>query len=256
MGTSLYRVGVFNDVHAPWHDPKALDLVLDVFEDIGIDEIVINGDLLDFYNVNSHGPKHPDIGETLETEIYWGVEFMQNLRKRFPNQKIMFIYGNHEDRLDRFLVKQVPSCYNFFSLHKMLRLEELNIEWIPYNSAYRLLKTNFYIQHSPPSYSKNTAMVSLEQKLDISAMYGCTHRMQHAARTGASGRVYDVFSNGWLGSTTLTKEHKRIFSYAKGHSNWQQCFSIINIDGPNYYVNQIPIRQHSCFVDGHLYSIK
>ena len=98
---------VFNDVHGPWDDPIKTELVLKVGDHLRnsghLDEIIINGDLLDFYNINSHSPKHSEVIKNLWDEMEWGMEFIRSIRSRFPKTKITFIYGNHEDRLDRFI---------------------------------------------------------------------------------------------------------------------------------------------------------
>lgn len=251
---SLTRSLVINDVHAPFHDPKALSLVLDVAEDIKVDRIIINGDLLDFYDINSHGAKHPDIMQKLDDEIDWGIDFFDKLRKRFKDVKIVFIFGNHEYRLDRFIMNNCPTFWNIIKLEKMLRLKELDIEYLHYNKKYRVDKTNLFIQHSPPSYGVNGARTSLLKKMDSNYIWGCTHREQHAAITGDSGQVYRAWFNGWLGSTSLTKEHAQVFSYAKGHENWQQCFSLVSVyNQTEFFVEQVSINNHKCFVDGHLY---
>jgi hypothetical protein len=242
--------GVINDLHIPFHDPVATQLVLDAFEDIGIDRLVINGDALDFYNVNMHGPKHPEVQENLEDEFYAGHEFFSNLKKRFKN--IVFIMGNHEDRLDRFILKHCKPFSNIVTVEKMLDLS--GIEVVPYNQEYKLENTKLRIQHSPPSYSKNGAMVSLERKMDLSHIYGCSHRVQHACKTGGSGEVYNVWYNGWLGSTRLSKQHRRVFSFAKGHENWQQCASLVTVVNKKmFHVEQSQIINNTIRLNGNLY---
>jgi hypothetical protein len=251
---------VFNDVHGPFEDPIKLELVLlagdFLYSQKKLDEIILNGDILDFYNINSHGPKHPEIQNTLEAEIEWGIDFLSKLRKRFPDVKITFIFGNHEDRLERFIIDKCPAFYNMFQLHKMLRLEELNIDWLPYNNTYQVEKTNLYIQHSPPSYGVNGARTSLLKKHDRSYIWGCTHRVQKAKITGASGNEYEAWFNGWLGSTTLTNEHKRVFSYAKGHEEWQHAFIILDVVNDNYFqVNQYGFLGDSICIAGKVISV-
>lgn len=250
----ITRTLILNDLHGPWHDQRAVDLTLDIAEDINVDRILINGDLLDAYNINSHGPKHPDIQATLEHELAWGNDFIADLRKRFKKQHLVFLFGNHEYRLDRFTMKHCPSYWNFIKLENMLELERHEVEWYDYNYAYRLEKTDLFIQHSPPSYSKNAAMVSLERKLDRSFIYGCTHRMQWASRTGYSGEVYHAVLNGWLGSTNLSAEHARIFSYAKGHESWQQCFSIVTcFEEKEFHIQLVPITNYRAVINGFIY---
>jgi len=246
---------VFNDPHGPWEDPRALQLVLDIAKDQGVTHIVINGDLLDFYNCNSHGPKSPHIQAILEDELQWGIDFFSDLRKKFPTEKIVYLYGNHEDRLERMIIRDCPSFWNLLTLDKQLQLKKHNIEWYRYNYEYAVEDTILRIQHSPPSYSKNLAMTCLEKKLDISAIYGCSHRIDHAVRTGGSGRIYEVWANGWLGSFSLSPEHNEVFRYAKGHQSWQQCFSLLTvIDGKEFVNKQIRILPgYKAVVNGYVY---
>lgn len=248
------KTAVINDLHRPFHDKKSLDLTLQIIENVGVDRIILNGDIMDMYNVNSHGPTHPLVGTLLSNEIDDTRLFLQNLRKRFPKVEIVFLYGNHEDRFDRFLVQHCKVLFKLISLDKLLGLEELNISFKLYNYRYRLEKTNLYIQHSPPSYGKNGAMVSLERDVDQDSLYGCSHREQKATKTSKSGVTYTCWYNGWLGSTNATQAHEKVFSYVKGHQNWQQCFAMVTVDnGTQAFVDQISIRNHRAYYEGWIY---
>lgn len=241
--------GVINDLHIPFHDERALTLVLDAFQDIGIDRLFLNGDILDFLNVSLHGPKNPDIQETLENEIQAGIDFIKSLRKRFPTQEIIFNAGNHEWRLDRFIIQKCPAFWNLFKVESMLQLAENNIIYYPYNSRIQLEKTNLYLQHSPPSYS--SAKASYSKKHDQSSMYACSHRVEYYATTGGSGEVYETYFNGWLGDS---KTHHNVFSFMKGHESWQQCASLIAIeDERSFHVQQAVIRDNKIMLNGTLY---
>ena len=249
------RVLVFNDPHLPFHDPLALNVMLFAAKSIEVHEIVINGDLLDFYSINMHQRnKHPDVNKTLEDELNVGREFLQKLRDTFPKAKITFIFGNHEDRLERYIVQECKWFHNIVRLEKQLQLEQLHIDWHPYNDAIELCK-GLYVQHSPPSYGVNGARTSLLKKLDASYIWGCSHRQQHATTTGSRGKVYHGWFNGWLGSTTLTAEHKRVFSYAKGHESWQQCFMIVDIINDQFFGHQCSINNGMTTVDGQLFDV-
>lgn len=248
------KILVCNDIHAPFHDPRALQLVLDVAKQENVDEFIINGDLPDFYNLSRHPSTTLDVKTKLEDELFAVKDFVEGLRKLLPDKKITWIFGNHEWRLDRYIVEKCPELWNLFTLKVFCDLDKLNIGHIPYNDAYQIGNSNLFIQHSPPSYGENGARTSLLKKVDRSFIYGCSHRMQHASITGANG-VYNCWFNGWLGSTTLTEEHKAVFSYAKGHSNWQQCFSIIHLlNEVEYHVQQVPIVNGRCVVNNILYS--
>lgn len=245
---------VFNDIHKPFHDPVALQLVLDVANQEQVDEIVINGDLVDFYNISRYTPTTLQVRTSLEDEMNAVRDFLKGLRDKFHGIKIMYILGNHSQRLDKYIVEKCPELWNMFTLKNFCDFDRLKIDHIPYNDEYQVGKSNLFIQHSPPSYGENGARTSLLKKVDRSFIYGCTHRMQHASITGGNGRVYNCWFNGWLGSTTLSEEHKSVFSYAKGHHNWQQCFSLVHlIGGVEYHVQQVPIINGRCVVNNILY---
>lgn len=247
------KILVFNDVHAPFHSTRLWELILLVASE-NFDQIIINGDFIDAYHLSMHSDvKHPDVIYTLEEEFFIGGQMLEQLKKAAPNSKIIFNAGNHEDRLDRWTVKHAKIFHNFLTVDKMLRLKELGIEYYPYNTALRIGKTNLFVQHSPPSYGQNGARTSLLKKPGASFIYGCTHRMQQAHLTDWLGNLQSVYFNGWLGSTSETAQHKRVFSYVKNHENWQNCFSVIHTDGPEYWVNQVPINNFKCVFEGNRY---
>lgn len=243
---------VFSDVHGPFDDPRKTQLVLDIADDIlePNDVICINGDLLDFYQVNMHGPKHPDVQENLENEMFWGEEFISNLRKRFPKNRIIFKAGNHEHRLERFIIQYSKVFWNLLKIEKQLRLEQYDIEWTPYNERTRVEKTNLFIQHSPPSYAKNPAQTSLEKKIDGNYIWGCTHRPSTAYRTSCNGVTYEAHTLGWLGSTTLSKSHSQVFSYVKNHEDWGSSFAVIDVIGKEFFIHHCIIRNYKTSFGG------
>jgi predicted phosphodiesterase len=248
------KILVIGDLHLPWHDPKVVEIVLDVAKHEQVDEIVLNGDVVDFYNVSRYLKSSLDVQTTLEDELNAVKNFLIDLRKMFPDQKIMYIMGNHDARLDKHIIEKCPEFWNLFTLKNFCDFDKLKINYIPYNDAYQVGKSNLFIQHSPPSYSDNGARVSLLKKVDRSFIYNCSHREQHATITGGNNRVYHCWFNGWLGSTTLTPEHKIVFSFAKGHENWQQCFKLIDlINEVDYYVNSVSITNGRCVVNNILY---
>lgn len=248
----ITRTLVFGDVHLPFHDKDNLDLVLNVAEDLSVDRIICNGDFIDFYAINSHNPKHPVVKTTLQDEMIAGREFFEDLRKRFPKTEIIFNKGNHENRLDRFIIKNAKQFFDILTIENFIDFNRLEIEVFPYNNRYQIEDTACFVQHSPPSYS--SPMACLKKKFDETHIYSCTHRVGHGCVTGSSGKVYDCFFLGWFGSTNLTPEHSEVFSFPKGHENWQTSFAIVTvIDKTEHHINSYNIRNKKVVCDGHLY---
>lgn len=245
--------GVINDLHIPFHDSRAINLAISVFKDVGIDTLYINGDLVDFYAINFHGPKHPIVGSHLEDEISQTRLWLKRFKDELPGVDIHYVFGNHEHRLERFMLAYAKALYGYVSLDKLLELDRLKIKWTPYNQRVRVLGSDVFVQHSPPSYGKSGSMTSLEKDVDQTTIYGCTHREQKSTRTGKSGQIYYCYFNGWLGSTSLTPEHTEVFSYAKGHDSWQQCFALVGVDKGQGFVEQVSVQNHKCVYGGYVF---
>jgi hypothetical protein len=256
-------IAVIGDLHGPWEDKKAVGLFIGICKKLKIDELVLNGDVLDFYNVNSHGPKDPEIQTTLEDELNWGNKFFDYIQHHLPDTKITFLYGNHEDRLNRFITKNCPAFTNIVRLENALRLDQRGIEWYHYNERYRIGETDLFVQHSPPSYSENAANTSFKKKLDQDHIWNCTHRTDTVVRTGSSGKVYTSYMNGWFGSKRIIQENQRlmpevnrVFKYTKNHETWNCSFCLVKTAGKQHFVEQVIVKDYSCSIGGKLYRIK
>lgn len=251
------RYFVVGDIHIPFHNPKLTELVFSIAKDSLSpgDTIFLNGDIGDLYSLNSHGPTHPDVAETLHTEMVAIQEFISWLRREFPEQKIIYQLGNHEDRYDRWVVKHSKPFHGLLRFEDHLQLERYDIEYYPYNNAYQVPGTNIKIQHSPPSYSVNSARTSLVKNMGGRWIWGCTHRPDKAYLKGQGSSYHEAHCLGWLGSTDLTDKHKRVFSYRKGHDNWGHSFGQIDIVGNKSFITQTIIRNNSCVHNGIYYEV-
>ena len=103
-------------------------------------------------------------------------------------------------------------------------------------------------------------MTSHKKKMDASFIFGCTHRKDYACKTGVNGNLYEVFCNGWLGDINeLSKSHKNVFSFTKGHENWQECFGIGYASKNFYDYKQYDIHKKNgrtfTIVEGNLYEL-
>lgn len=246
---------VIGDVHGPWCDDIAVNLFLDICKDVGITDLVINGDFVDFYNINAHGPKDPEIQSKLDDEFIWAGDMLDHIKKKLPGVQITWIYGNHEYRLDRFVMANCPAFYNHLKLEKMLRLDERGVDWIPYNERFKI-GPKLYCQHSPPSYSENAASTSFKKKFDEDHIWGCAHRPDRVIRRGSSGTIYESHILGWFGRKDIILENQRnmpennrVFKFTKNHEGWACSFAIT--DG--FHIQHILMKNYQCHIGGHIY---
>lgn len=124
------RVGVLSDIHIPFHHPVALKAAIDHLTDTGIDALLLNGDIADFYRI-SHWVKRP-LERDFAGELDSVRTFLALLRKRFPRIPIVYKLGNHEERWERWLLQRAPEISDEpeMGLDVWLRTAPHNIEII------------------------------------------------------------------------------------------------------------------------------
>lgn len=143
--TGCMRLGVFGDVHIPFHDNTALETMFTKFEEENVDSIFINGDLLDFYQLSFH-EKDPRVVH-FKDEIEAGKEFLAYIRERFPDIPIYYITGNHENRFERYLRIKASELLDMdeFRLDVILQVAAYKIEFIPFRS--KVVFGDYTIEH-------------------------------------------------------------------------------------------------------------
>jgi predicted phosphodiesterase len=134
--------GVLSDVHVPHHDVKALDAAVNFLRKRNPYGILINGDFLDFHELSNHDkdPGAPRYVEELET----GRSVLAWLRNRFPKARIIYRFGNHEERLDRYILQRAPALFDlpYADVRLQLQLDDLGIELVRDKRLIRLGKLN------------------------------------------------------------------------------------------------------------------
>jgi predicted phosphodiesterase len=143
--TGCKKLGVFGDVHIPYHDNTALEVMFKKFEEEKVDSIFINGDLLDFYQLSFHEKDPREVH--FKGEIEAGKEFLAYIRARFPDIPIYYITGNHENRFERYLRIKASELLDIDEcrLDVILHVAEYKIEYLPFRS--KVVFGDYTIEH-------------------------------------------------------------------------------------------------------------
>lgn len=143
--TGCKKLGVFGDVHIPFHDNDALEVMFKKFEEEKVDSIFINGDLLDFYQLSFHEKDPRQVH--FKGEIEAGKEFLAYIRSRFPDIPIYYITGNHENRFERYLRIKASELLDIDEcrLDVILHVAEYKIEYLPFRS--KVVFGDYTIEH-------------------------------------------------------------------------------------------------------------
>lgn len=245
----IKRALIIPDCHIPYEDKRAYQLMLDIAFDQKIDEVVILGDYADFYDISSH-PKEPGVGEKLIDEVAAVQERLMELRSMFPHAKIVYIEGNHEYRLGRFIRDKASEFFGLVDTYTLLGLKTLNIEFVPYGpmQKYSVLGSSLIAKHEPLGGGVHCAYQSV-LKARHSIIFGHTHRIQEHQIVSIDGENFRGISCGWLGDETHP-----VMQYVKDHHQWAKGFSIFNLleDG-TWFNHLIHIINYKTVYNGKVY---
>ena len=230
---------ILNDLQIPWQDKRVLDnLVLPFIRDLQPDGVILNGDIVDSYQL-SEFTKDPLSKWDLAREIKEAHQLMSRLG--WVREKI-WIGGNHEDRLRRYLWKHAPAlaCVPQVRFEALFGLAEHGFKWLPYGRYIRLGKLLVTHGSQVVKHSAMSAKAHFE-KYGCSGLHGHTHRLgaYYITQRGVPSVAYE---NGCL--CRLDPE------YADS-PNWQQGFSVVHVFRGGYFnVQQVPVINQRFIVWG------
>lgn len=127
--TGRGRALVMSDIHFPFHDPSAVRIALAIAKETQPDLIILNGDIIDNHAI-SRFPKPPIRRTGFPYEVQASRRLLHQLMgflaKHCPQAKILYVEGNHEERMEHFLARtqelynlpelRIPALYRLDSL--------------------------------------------------------------------------------------------------------------------------------------------
>jgi predicted phosphodiesterase len=215
-----------SDVHIPRHDERLLLHAINLIDQLKPDVTIIGGDWYDAESVSSY-PKNAHRVPDLENDLGQAKPFEEAIKQ--CSKKVVFMEGNHEDRLRRYLASQAPAVQGllkpaqvFFPGHD---------EYIPYDSHYRPLP---YLTFVHGRFVRKNALASIRAHYDeLGGSVVCGHVHRHASCYGTvGGRDHFLIENGHC-------QHPAKVPYA--HGAWQQSAGV--------YVESDMTGDHLSFLD-------
>jgi predicted phosphodiesterase len=225
---------VIGDLQMPFQDDQALNLALAFIDHLKPDGIILNGDITDCYALSAYD-KNPLTPASLALEIAQTHSLMGRLAN-IP-QKV-WVGGNHEDRLRRYLWKRAPELGILPQLDfpQLFGLADFGFTWMPYGELYRLGKLAVTHGTLVRKHSGQTAKAHFE-KYGTSVLINHTHRLGAYYKRTIEG-VHGAWENGCL--CRLDPEYE-------AHPDWQQGFSVVHVDPECgfFHVQQLPILRQA-----------
>ena len=235
------------DVHVPNHDEKAWGVMLRVGLALKPRHIVVLGDFADGETLSAHPATKPgeqDFG--VEVEAVKGC--LDQLDALGAENKI-YIEGNHEFRLDRYLMERAPNLFRCISWQSTLELYRRNWAWIPYRKSTKIGK--LHLTHDTGQAGMNAHRTSAVA-FGGSVVIGHTHRMSYEVRGRFDGTPYLAAMFGWLGDA----EKAAAYMHEAKASDWVKGFGVGYLEPASgiVHVQPVPIVNGRCVVQGRLFA--
>ena len=223
-----------SDIHCPYQDNSALEAMYHFMDWWKPSEVIILGDLVDFYAV-SRFSREPERVLKLQEELDEGVLILEKIRNHSPKAKMTFIKGNHEARLKRYLWShaQELDCLRALKLESLLQFDRFNIK---YEDRGIMHYKDIIVKHGNivRKFAGYTAKGEFE-KNGMSGVSGHTHRLAQYRHTN------ELDSFIWTESGCLCQLDA---DYLEGCiPNWQVGFSIgyFKENSKRYLIETVPI---------------
>lgn len=202
------KIGIISDAHWPFHDmykdgdgkiKGAYYTAISNLKDWGVDTLILNGDMMDVYNLSRH--------EKIEAKRNWAWELdvsrkmLEHLRHFFgDNVRIVYREGNHEERFAAYIARKASEIQGTIHLEEMLQLHKFGIEWV--NERAKMKAGNMNIDHGHEYFgsggSVNPARGYFLKAYD-NLIVGHVHKTSNSVvRKPIDGEFLQVYTTGCL----------------------------------------------------------
>ena len=233
------RALFLSDIHAPFHDPVAVDVALQFARFWKPHYLFLMGDIIDCYSV-SRFSKDPQRKLDLQHEADTTVELLGRIRRAVGDDcQIYYIEGNHEYRVTKFMWSKAPelSFLRSLNLPGLLGLKDMGIKYV---SKGKMEFDGFIVKHGHfvRKGSGYTAKAELEMA-GKSGASGHSHRLGQIYRTDTTG------SYTWVETGCLCDLEPE---YGEGKTmDWQHGFAygMFRKHDDRFVVHTLPIVRGS-----------
>jgi predicted phosphodiesterase len=192
------KLAILNDIHFPYHNKKALSKAIQKCIDEKVTAILLNGDVLDFYQLSVHVKEKNK--PSLNTEVQITKKFFKDLRKLFPNIPIYFKLGNHEIRLEKYIQSKAKELEDLdvLKIENLLDFEKFNIIKINKYTPVKIEDLIILHGHEYPGSGGDNPAKNIYNKTKHSVLCGHFHRESSYKLKDITGKSINCYSVGCL----------------------------------------------------------
>lgn len=221
---------ILSDFQSPYHDPDAVEVALQIAEEVKPTCLILNGDFADFHTCG-RWPVVPSaqVLDDFSEELERARTLLKSIRKRIPVRDCRFNSGNHEWRLERLFMRDMQMVRilgekriaDATSINTLLELPALKIRFTgqyPTGTWIKDLKAvpaekNVYAEHGYKTRKKSgyTASANLEDRM-TNSITGHVERLGVVWRKAVGNRRFFAAEGGCLSRIGEPGKGDRIYS--------------------------------------------
>lgn len=197
-----------SDWHVPFQDDKYVQAFIKYAKKKQPDTIILNGDMLDFFMLSKFTKGE---GRNPYQEITILRKYLQQLRAACPKSVIFYVIGNHETRLERYVLSKAPELQSLIEdVFTIVKTKDFNI----HGCGSVLVNNTFIFKHG--TLLGNKSGLSAIKEMENAYMSGCSGHTHRAAKYIArkAGRKFVWLESGC--GCSLEPEYMI-------NPNWQQA---------------------------------
>jgi len=176
------------------HDERAIAVAFAIVADEQPDLVVLVGDNADFPEFGKYRLT-PAFQRTTQATIDRLGVLCAQLRSAAPDARIVWIAGNHEERLPNFIIDNAaaafglrqankPETWPVLSVPNLCRFDEHDIEYLPgYPASSLWINERLRVIHGTRVRSGGSTAHAYLATEKTSVIFGHVHRREYAART-------------------------------------------------------------------------
>lgn len=229
MRSKLQRWLIIPDLHAPYHNAEALEAL---FRDAAAwkpDGVCVLGDWWDFYQASTF-PKDPERKASLADEVQVGRKLLARAAKLAKRR--VFLEGNHERRLSKFVAAHAPALSGLVPGVRDL----VGPDWTfsPYG-AVAMLSPLLGASHDFGKAGPGSYLQTLRE-YGHGAVHGHTHALGVAYGGTADGQRHAVMACGHLADTEAC-DYMHVW---KARRDWTVGCGAVYLGDNDYYLRPVP----------------
>lgn len=222
-------IAVLSDIHIPHHDERAMQLVVECCEDVGVTHVFLNGDIADCGPASRHAMKKAKAA-LVEGSLRRSVDPGRWIYEWARSRPCVYLLGNHEAWVEA-IVDSTPELHGLPTMD-LLGLPDDGEGWTVLPSKSRVRLGSRCWEHGDGLFPSGAGGMNPGNRMKMLApdqitSIGHLHRKFAAFWSNEDedgiSRTRGAYGNGHLSEPSAHED------YAGTYLNWQQSFEITRV---------------------------